>query len=363
MPSPSHPSWRFFLALVLLIAGLMSGYLGTQLGPVSAQDATKKEPAKSPVKGWRQGEGWGWVWGEKDEVGALNAMTPQTTAAALQLAKEGKIYDMGVTYSRNSFKWPGHCPCEVMSFRSPEGVKRQKDQAQALPEVNPSGQAWHSCAVFISDNVGTQIDGLGHVTVGIDDHWYNGFKESDWGGDFGVRKCDATTIPPIVARGVMLDIATLKGVDALPASYGITKQDVDEAVKAQKIELRPGDVVLFRTGTLRYWGKDGGDVEKIKVHDTAGITLGTAKYLVQNFGSMMIGSDTSGLEVSPAPEGADSFIPVHKYLLIEQGVHIAELHNLEDLAKDKVYEFCYVGSVNKISGASGGFCLRPLAIK
>ena len=77
----------------------------------------------------------------------------------------------------------------------------------------------------------------------------------------------------------------------------------------------------------------------------------------------MIGSDTSGLEVSPAPEGSDSFIPVHKYLLVEQGVHIAEFHYLEDLAKDNVYEFCYVGITNKIAGSTAGFTMRPLAIR
>jgi kynurenine formamidase len=290
-------------------------------------------------------------------------MTPATTLAALQLAKEGKVFDLGITYSRHSFKWPGHSGCEIMTYRSPEGVKRQKDQPFALPEVNPSGQGWHSCAIFINDNVGTQIDGLGHVTVGIDDHWYNNFKEADWGGNFGVRKCDATTIPPIVARGVLLDIAGAKGVEVLPKGYAITRQDVDEAIKLQKIELRPGDVVLLRTGTLRYWGQDGSDQSKIKDFDTAGITLATAKYLVQNFGAMMIGSDTSGLEVAPAPEGSDSFIPVHKYLLIEQGVHIGEFHNLEELAREKVYEFCYMATVNKIMGATAGFCLRPVAIK
>ena len=250
-----------------------------------------------------------------------------------------------------------------MTFRSPEGSKRQRDNEFVQPEVNPSGMAWHSCALFMSDNVATQIDSLGHVTVGIDNHWYNGFKEEDWGGDFGIRKCDATTIPPIIARGVMLDIAGLKGVKALPKSYGITRQDVDDALKAQKLELQPGDVVLFRTGTLQFWKQDGADHEKIEEHDSAGLTLGAAKYLIQNFGSMVIGSDTSGLEVSPAPDGSDSFIPVHKYLLIEQGVHIAEFHFLEDLARDKVYEFCYICTVNKIAGATAGFCLRPIALR
>jgi len=247
-----------------------------------------------------------------------------------------------------------------MTFRGPEGVKRQLDFPLA---ENPSGQAWHSCALFISDNVATQIDGLGHVTVGEDNHWYNGFREADWGGNFGVRKCDATTIPPIVARGVMLDVAGLKGVDALPAHYAITPSDVDAALARQKTELHPGDIVLFRTGTLRYWGEDGADAEKLAEHDSAGITLETAKYLVEQFGAMAIGSDTSGLEVNPAPAGSDTFIPVHRYLLIEQGVHILEFHNLEDLARDKVYEFCYVASTNKIAGTTAGFALRPLALR
>ena len=168
------------------------------------------------------------------------------------------------------------------------------------------------------------------MTVGEDNHWYNGFKEADWGGNFGVRKCDSVSIPPIIARGVLLDIAGVRKVDALPKSYAITPRDIDAAVKAQGIALRPGDVVLIRTGALRYWGKDGADGERMRKFDSAGITLETAKYLVEQFGAMMICSDTSGLEVNPAPSGSDSFIPVHAYLLIEQGVHIGEFHYLED---------------------------------
>ena len=161
----------------------------------------------------------------------------------------------------------------------------------------------------------------------------------------------------------MLDIAALEGVDALPAHFAITPEHVDRATRAQGVELRPGDVVLFRTGALRYWGENGSDHERIAEHDSAGITLETAKYLVEQHGSMMIGGDTSGVEVAPAPEGSDTFIPVHKYLLIEQGVHIAEFHYLEDLARDSVSEFCYVASTNKIAGTVAGFTMRPLAIK
>jgi kynurenine formamidase len=334
------------------------------IGSIHFASAEKKiSDNKSQIKGWKKGVGWGWIWGKDDEVGAFNAMTDESRASALRIAKSGKVYDLGITYSRNSFIWPGHNPGEIMTFRSPEGVTRQKDHDFTFPAVNPIGNRWHSCALFVNDNVATQIDGLAHITVGKDNHWYNGFKESDWGGNFGVRKCDATTIPPVVARGVMLDIAGLKGVDALESEYGITPEDIDAAMAAQKVKILPGDCVFVRTGTLRYWATDGADHEKISKHDLAGITLATAKYLVEQYGAMMIGSDTSGLEQQPAPKGSKTFIPVHNYLLVEQGVHIAEFHYLEDLAKDKVYEFCYFASTNKIAGTTAGFTMRPVAMK
>jgi kynurenine formamidase len=314
------------------------------------------------VKGWTKGKGWG-PWGKDDEVGALNAMSADSIKAALSLAKQGKVYDLGVDYDAESFRWPGHNPGAIVTFRSPEGVFRQKDFKPAVDsKLNPDRVGWHSCALFISDNVATQIDGLGHITVGEDNHWYNGFKEAQWGGNFGIQKCDATTIPPIITRGVMIDVAGLRGVDALPSHYEITPEDLKAALQKQKTKIQPGDTVLIRTGTLKYWGKNGSDHDKIKQHDTAGINLAAAKWLVEDQGAILLGSDTSGLEHGPGPDQKATFIPVHRYLLIEQGVHIGEFHNLEALAKDGVYEFCYVCLVNRIRGTVAGFCLRPVAL-
>lgn len=328
-----------------------------------ADDAPEARRADE-VKGWRKGKGWGWVWGENDEVGSLNAMTPQSVRDALALVKRGKVYDLGVPYDRESYKWPGHSPGEVITFRSPEGIKRQGDVKAVLdPKVNPHKLAWHSSALFVNDNVGTQIDGLGHITVGDKDHWYNGFTEARWGGNWGVRKCDATTIPPIVTRGVLIDVAALRKVDALPAHYKITAADLQGALERQKTALRPGDTVLIRTGTLRYWGVNGSDHKKVGEHDSAGIDLTAARWLVEQQGAILVGSDTSGLEYGPPAGRPDEFNPVHRYLLVEQGVHIGEFHYLEELAKDGAYEFCYVCMTNKIRGTAAGFALRPVAIR
>lgn len=349
---------------VLTTTAIIAAFCLGRTFPEATAPARDEEPATAP-KNWTKGKGWGWVWGKDDEVGALNAMTPQTVRQALGLVRQGKVYDLGVPYDRNSFKWPGHSPGEVISFRTPEGVKRQGDFKPAVdPTANPGRIAWHSCALFINDNVGTQIDGLGHITVGDDNHWYNGFKEKDWGGNFGIRKCDAVSIPPIVTRGVLIDVAAARGVETLPAYYRITADDLQAALEKQKTTLKPGDTVMIRTGTTRHWGADGGDHKKLGEHDSAGIDLAAAKWLVEQKGAILIGSDTTGLEWSPGPMDKDGgFIPVHRYLLVEQGVHIGELHDLEALAKDKVYEFCYVGTTNKIRGTAAGFALRPIALR
>lgn len=316
------------------------------------------------VVGWTKGKGWG-PWPKGDEVGSLNAMTPVTMKAALALVKQGKVYDLGVGYDAESFKWPGHNPGAIMTYRGPEGVRRQGDFKAAVdPKLNPLKIGWHSCALFISDNIGTQIDSLGHITEGDDNHWYNGFKEADWGGNFGIRKCDATTIPPIITRGVLLDVAGFRKVEALPPNYRITINDLEATMKEQNVTLKVGDTVMIRTGTCKYWGANGSDHKKIGAHDSAGIDLAAAKWLVEQKGAILIGADTTGLEWGPGPDDKDGgFIPVHRYLLIHQGVHIGELHNLEELARERAYEFCYVAMTNKIRGTAAGFAMRPIAIR
>lgn len=329
---------------------------------LTASEIDAQVPAASAPKGWTKGKGYGWSYGPGDEVGALNAITsPAHVLSALRSVTTGKIYDLGVPVDQHSFKWPGHSPTQIMSYRSPVGVKTLKDTPAFA--AGKRGTAWHSCALFISDNVGTQIDGLGHITKGDDDHWYNGFKERDHAGDFGLLKADADSIPPIIAKAVLIDVAGWKGVAALPANYAIGSKDLQAALAKQKVDVEPGDIVMIRTGTLRHWGKNGADHARLAQHDSAGITLEAAKWLVEQKGAAMIGSDTSGLEVGDDPAQRGVAIPVHEYLLVDQGVHIGEFHMLEGLAADKVYRFVYSAMTNRLRGTVAGTALRPIAIR
>jgi kynurenine formamidase len=324
------------------------------------------QPPSAPegaIRGWRKGEGWGWIWGKEDEVGSLNALTDESRAAALALATRGAVYDLGITYSRRSYKWPGHSPGEIITFRSPDGVHRMQDPDAPPAAQNVDHVYWHSAALFISDNVATQIDGLAHITAGLDFHWYNGFKEAEWGSDWGPRKCDAPTIPPIIARGVLIDVAAFKHTDALAGHTVISTKHLQDTLAWEGASLKPGDVVLVRTGTGRFWGADGADQARIAEHDSAGPDLDATKWLVADQGAIMVGSDTSGYEVNPAPGSTGTIIPVHRYLLVDQGVHLGEFHYLEGLSQAKTYTFCYIAAVNKIKGAAAGFALRPIALR
>ena len=181
---------------------------------------------------------------------------------------------------------------------------------------------WHSAALFISDNVATQIDGLAHITAGPDDHWYNGFKEAEWGGDWGPRKCDGPTIPPIVARGVLIDVAAFKKVDALPGHTLITTKDLQDTLAWERVTLRPGDVVLVRTGTARFWGEDGADHATLAEHDTAGPDLDRDAMAGRGPGGRSWSAPTpADTRSTRRPAHPDTGIPVHRYLLVDQGVH------------------------------------------
>jgi len=323
----------------------------------------QSSPQSQRLPGWTPGKGFGWVWGANDEVGALNAVAnPAYVMKALREVKTGKTYDLGVLCDANSYKWPGHSATSLVTFRSPELIKR--DAATNPFAQHPRGLAWHSLALYMSDNLGTQIDGLGHITTGADNHWYNGFKEARHGTNFGITKADADTIPPVILRGVLIDVAEWKGVEALPGNFAIGPAELQAALERQKVAIEPGDAVFIRTGTLRYWGATGADHAKLAAHDSAGLTLAGAKWLVEQKGVVFIGGDTSGVEV-----GVDPALPknvsnaVHEYLLVEQGVHIGEFHNLETLAANKVYRFTYFATTNRLKGAVAGTALRPIAIE
>ena len=362
---------RGFLAQAAAFGLTAAAAVGLLWAPTTQKSALAQDsPPEVTPKKWEKGKGWGWVWGEDDELGNLNELSPELALKALSKVEEGNVYDLGLAYDRRSFKFVGHSSGEIMSFRTPEGLLLHPGDKELafVEEGNSLKTTWASNALFISDNVATQIDALGHIYEGDPPQTYNGFRSEDIQSDFGLLKLGADTIPPIVAPATMIDVAASVGKDPLPESFGIGPDHLKEALDKQGVDIDPLDVVLVRTGTGGVW-LDGSGVgannSEVEAPDLAGLTVSGAKWLVEEKGALALGSDTSALEVRPPKEQLDdgtSFNPAHVYLLVRQGVHILEFHNLENLAEDKAYKFAYILGVNKIQGTAAGTVLRPVGL-
>lgn len=308
----------------------------------------------TPVPGWQQGTGWGWIWGPDDEIGALNAMTPESIREALAGVTMGQTHDLGLVVDGRSYVNPFHPRTIVTTYRTAGQFKRAE-------ELDRSQISFNTSLVAISDHAGTQIDGLCHATFGEDDHFYNGFTHASSHTDFGSTRASVSNMPPIVLGAVLIDVAGHLGVEQLDPHFAIGPELLAETLEKQATDLAPGEAVFVRTGVLRHWREVGQDHERLARFDSAGLTLSATRWLIEDRGAILVGSDTSSVEVSPAVDG-EHFSPVHHYLLVEQGVHMGELHNLEALAASRTFRFCYVALTPKVRGTTGGFAMRPIAL-
>lgn len=273
----------------------------------------------------------------------------------LSLPKTGEIIDLDSGRWPGMPLWSGHPPFQVLTYRSPAGIRAQQDQAWLAPEVNTARLGLISELVMATCHSGTHIDALAHFTRGTDDKWHGGVSADDSLGDFGPLRDDATTIPAFLCRGVLIDVAGFKGVDRLPKGYGITADDIRETLKAQQSEVLDGDVALVRTGQMSVWP----DSEAMEETKGSGIGLDAADLLVES-GAVAVGVDTESCEVVPSQIEGNPH-PVHERLLIESGVYIIENILLEGLAARRAYQFLFVALPLKIKGTTASM-LRPVAV-
>jgi kynurenine formamidase len=292
-------------------------------------------------------------WGTEDEIGTLNMMTETSQLSVLSNIRSGKVYDLSTEYfvgmpSFHSLGDPGY---QYWLTHTPHGTT--VDNPNGLGEEMNNKVSYTGDAISLYTHMGTHIDALNHF--GLNGKIWNGFTPEKHLGDKGWKKTGAETIPPIVARGVLLDIPYYKGVKTLPANYRVSAGDLKGALQKQKITLQKGDVVLIRTGQMVHYA----DAKEF-LHEYPGISLDAVKWLVEDQGIMLLGADNLSFEAFP-PERTDNWVPVHTYLLAEKGVMFIEQIFLEDLAADRVYTFAFIGASLKLRGASGS-PMRPLAI-
>jgi kynurenine formamidase len=281
------------------------------------------------------------AWGAQDERGAANHMKPETVLKGLSLVKEGKVYELGrvlepaiPTFGTRRFG--------IYTARSsgPAGINQIRGNEELV--VTELGQ------------VGTQFDALPHV--GIGDMLYNCVKTDEVATRSGFTKLGVEQVGGIVTRGVLLDVAAVKGVEMLEVGYEITVADLEAAMKQQGATIGAGDAVLIHTGWGKLWMKDNARYNS----GQPGIGIPAGEWLAK-LNPILVGADNWGIEVRPHPN-KDLVFPVHQILLTTYGTFLLENLDLEALARDKVPEFAFVVLPLKIKGGTGS-TVAPIAMK
>jgi kynurenine formamidase len=211
-----------------------------------------------------------------------------------------------------------------------------------------------SGTMTMMEHSGTHVDALCHQANEL--RMFGGLSVDAEETPAGFKHLGIDTVPPLLCRGVLLDVCGHKGLAVLPAKYGITADDLASCAAAQGTEVRAGDVLLVRTGYGALWYGE----EQVYL-DAAGVSKSGTLWAADK-GVVAVGADNMAWDVPDErdPEtGATLF--AHVYLLPQKGIYIIENVNLEELARDRRWEFAFVGVPLKFRGATGS-PLRPLAL-
>tara|TARA_B110000305_G_scaffold116937_1_gene131338 strand:+ start:637 stop:1503 length:867 start_codon:yes stop_codon:yes gene_type:complete len=282
-------------------------------------------------------------YGAEDTLGAINNLSPEKVLQAARLVKHGKAYRLGVTTGPTS---PAYPP------RSYSMTVLQLDDGTGTP-LGTNQATGNDDLMNLWMGIGSQIDGLGHM--GENHVYYNGTHASDFVTPKGLTKFSIHDLPPIVTRGILLDMTKLLGKNPLPEGTAINQPEIERAAKAANVQIESGDVVLLHTGWLDIMDTDP---ERFMAGQP-GLGLSGARYLAQ-LGVVAVGADNWALEVIPAEKDGEVF-PVHPELLAKNGVYILENMDSRELARDSVTEFLFVLGQPRFEGAVQAV-INPVAI-
>jgi kynurenine formamidase len=280
-------------------------------------------------------------WGAGDERGSMNHQKPAAVMNAVRLIKSGEVIELA------------HVLGPSMAFF---GTRRFDLHTKRTFMNQFSNMRGSNEEIVITEigQVGTQFDGFNHQTHL--DSMYNCFKVSDAATRGGFNKLGVEKVGIVMTRGVMIDVAGLKGVEMLPDNYEITVQDLQQALDRQKVRLQPGDAILIHTG----WGKLYGKDNPRYVKTCPGVGVAAAEWLAKQ-DPILVGADNWPVEVAPNPDPQLS-LPGHQIFLVVNGIHLLENLKLDELAAKKVYEFAFAMQPLKVQGASGS-TVSPVAIR
>jgi kynurenine formamidase len=305
---------------------------------VTGPQATAPEPADSP---W-----WPSPYGAADRIGAGNELTPEATLAALRLPRSGRVVELAqLTTADVPVIQPRVHHQVILAHETLPDVSRRAGDNRF------SAFAEH---VVTSYHVGCHLDGLGHA--GIDGRYYNGLPYAEIFAATGLTQLGIENVRPWVSRGIVLDIAALRGLARLDAGTAITPADLEQASRRQGIEVRPGDAVLVHTGWSELWDTD----PRRYAAAEPGLDAEAADWLARRRVSLAA-VDNWGCDVYPSPVPGQ-FFPVHQRLLTMAGIYILENIRTSDLVRAAASApFLFILGVPRLQGATAAV-VAPLAV-
>jgi kynurenine formamidase len=306
---------------------------------IAARNATFRQVSASPF-------------GTDDEIGMLNLIDASSRRALISSTDAGKVFDLSTDYFVGMPSWSqgGDPAFNMWMTHTPTGT--------IVDDITGVGAEQNELVTYSGDafsmytHCGTHVDTLNHF--GYHGEVWNNFKASEHLGSRHWNVGGADKHPPVLARGVLLDVPAMLGIDMLPPSYGIGEKDLADCLKRQEVELRPGDVALVRTGRMQAWPDP-----VAYMSNGPGLNREGAQFLAEA-GAVTIGADTVGLEQGPSAD-EENWQVVHTYLLAEAGVPILEVANCEELSQEEIYEFAFFGACIRLRGATGS-PMRPIAM-
>jgi kynurenine formamidase len=298
-----------------------------------------------------RGPWWPSRYGEGDELGTLNEITPAKVVEAARLVRAGTVYDLGRTLH-----------AKVPRFEDRFWQQTLVSSAHLINARRPGSDGggwgrnnlnWITELVTGTFQIGTQLDGLNHLQIG--DRFYNGWRARDIVEPWGTTKLGIEKVPPVVTRGVLVDAARHRGVPRMEAGEVISVADVHGALREQNVAVEPGDVLLFHTGWGALWESDPARFTT----GEPGIGMEVAQWLVEQRVAMT-GADTWSFGAVPGEDPECPFL-VPQTLNVEHGLFIMENLATEALAAAGAYEFMFVLTHHKTQGSTAAV-IAPAAV-
>jgi kynurenine formamidase len=288
-------------------------------------------------------------WGPDDQIGAGNLLTPERLLVALASVTLGRVYDLSHEIHMGApFMAPNQTPYLMSIWASwKDTIKRRR----ALGARNDAGTNLER--IEMTTHVGTHIDALGHFSQG--EMLYNGNRAADVVTNWGLERLGIEHAPPMIARGLLFDVAGARGGAHLAPGETVTPDDLKRAADMGGFAVAPGDIALLRTGWGRYFAVDNARY----LQGEPGLDVAGARWLIEQ-GIVAIGADTMAVEVLPNPDKGMA-MPVHAYALAECGVYLIENLALEELARERVFAACFILLATRFRGATGA-PVRPVAL-